>query len=228
MNIWAIIPVKSLKDSKRRLAHLLPAEQRAVLIHGLLQHELMVLKEIPAISRILVISSDPAVWKLARQFGAQVEQESHPQGLNFAVARGMDIAVVNGAAAALMLPVDLPFLTTGDVTAIIDAGLAQTVPSDQPASATAFNRNGSNGRRTNNRVLAICTDEEGDGTNGLFLNPLTEFQFHFGPGSYQRHIEEAQKRGITIHKVSSPGLHFDLDNEKDWFAYQKLISMPEF
>ena len=68
MDIWALIPVKSLKDSKRRLSRLLPAEQRAILIHGLLQHELMVLNEVPAITNVLVISSDADVWRLARQF----------------------------------------------------------------------------------------------------------------------------------------------------------------
>jgi 2-phospho-L-lactate/phosphoenolpyruvate guanylyltransferase len=221
MDIWALIPVKSLKDSKLRLAHLLPADQRAILIHGLLQHELMVLEEVPTISKVLVISSDPAVWRLAWQFGVLIEKEPEPQGLNTAVTRGMAKAVENGASGVLMLPVDLPFITTSDVALIIDAGLR-----DDSLLPPKQQDNGSHGENRSGCVMAICSDEDGDGTNSLFLNPVSEFQFHFGPGSYQLHVREAQKRGITVHTVSTPGLQFDLDSEKDWLAYQQLVSMP--
>jgi len=226
MDIWTLIPVKSLKDSKRRLAHLLPPEQRAILIHGLLQHELMVLDEVPAITKVLVISSDPAIWRLAQQFGALVEEEPRPQGLNVAIARGMAIAAENGASGALMLPADLPFITASDVAMVINTGLGYKLAPDPFAALSGPEGNGSYQENATDRVMAICTDEDDDGTNALFLKPVSEFPFHFGPGSFQLHIKEARKRGITVCKVSAPGLQFDLDNERDWFAYQRLVSMP--
>ncbi len=226
MNIWALIPVKPLKDSKRRLSHLLPAQRRAILIHGLLQQELAVLAEVPAISNVLVISSDPGVWELAHQYGAQVEKETQPQGLNAAVARGLALAAADGAEAALMLPADLPFINASEVNALIAAGIDQK-PISQPDLALNGNiGSGINGQYSNNGIMVICSDDAGDGTNALLLNPISEFNFHFGPGSFQLHIQEAQKRGITIYTVSTPGLQFDLDNENDWFTYQQLISMP--
>lgn len=228
MDIWALIPVKSLKDSKLRLAHLLPAEQRAILIHGLLQHELMVLEEIPAITQVLIISSDPAVWRLAWQFRARVEEEVKPQGINVAVTRGMAIAAENGAQGILILPVDLPFITASDVTAVVNTGLLEDHSPIPPAAPEPAEENGSHQQKNGEHLMTICTDEDGDGTNALFLKPVSDYSFHFGPGSFQLHIQEAHKRGITVHTVSTPGLQFDLDNEKDWHAYQQMISMPDF
>ncbi|MDX1413900.1 MAG: NTP transferase domain-containing protein [Candidatus Promineifilaceae bacterium] len=227
MDIWTLIPVKSLKESKRRLARLLPAEQRAILIHGLLQHELMILEEIPAITQVLVVSSDPAVWQLARQFDAQVVEEIEPQGLNIAIARGMAVASQNGAQGVLILPVDLPFITISDITAVVNIGLEEKFNGNSTAKPLTIDGNGSPGADGLQHVMAICADEDGDGTNALFFRPPSEFSFHFGPGSFRLHIDEAHRRGLTVRTVTTPGLQFDLDNEKDWHAYQQMISMPD-
>ena len=215
MDIWALIPVKSLYRSKIRLAHLLTAEQRAQLIYGLLQQELAILSKIPDISEILVISGDSAVRSLARQYGALVEEEPEPQGLNAAVKRGMTIAAANGASGALILPVDLPFVTATEVTMIVNAGLGKRTADLETDDALLWS-----GGKGNGRILAISADEDGAGTNALFLDPRMEFTFHYGPGSFQLHIQEAERRGLGVHIVSAPGLQFDLDTEKDWFIYQ--------
>ena len=221
MDIWVLIPVKSLCRSKNRLAHLLTAEQRAQLICGLLQRELAMLSQIPAISEILVISSDPAVWTLARQYGALVEEEPEPQGLNTAVRRGMAIAAANGASGALLLPVDLPFVTALEVTMMVEAGLGERSADLQADDMLLSSEgNGSHSDKGDGRLLAISADEDGEGTNALFLDPRMDFTFHYGPGSYQLHIQEAERRGLSVRIVSAPGLQFDLDNEKDWLIYQ--------
>ncbi len=221
MDIWALIPVKSLLDSKRRLSHLLTAGERAQLITDLLQRELGILNASPAIDKVLVVSSDPAVWDLARQYGALVEEEAASCGLNIAVARGLRIAARNGAAAVLILPVDLPFITAADLDLIVKSpshGMIwdqrQTTAPDAPSG---------NGYSFNNgfdATMVICSDEDGCGTNALFINPAQEFTFHFGPDSFQSHLQEAQKRGLAVRVVSAFGLEFDLDSEQDWFTYQ--------
>ena len=68
--------------------------------------------------------------------------------------------------------------------------------------------------------MVICSDEDGSGTNALFVNPPQEFTFHFGPDSFYKHIQEAEKRGMIVQVISSPGMSFDIDNESDWFVYQ--------
>jgi len=221
MDIWALIPVKSLLDSKRRLARLLPAEQRAALIRGLLLHELNVLRQVSAIDNVLVISSDPTVWRTARQNSALVEEERESRGLNVAVARGVAAATEMGASAVLILPVDLPFITVSDVNLMINTGLGK-IRRNLDHAVTPAN-NGFLSIDQLDSVMAICSDREGEGTNAIFLNSAQEFTFHFGPRSFESHIQEAQERGITARVVSAPGLSFDLDNENDWFTYQTSL-----
>ncbi len=221
MDIWALIPVKSLLDSKRRLAHLLTAEERAELIYDLLQRELSILNASPVIDKVLVVSSDPAVWDLARQYGALVEEEATSCGLNIAVARGLAVAAGNGASAVLILPVDLPFITVADLDLIVNCALDGMIWDQQ--QHTAPGAPGSNGFLFNkgpDGTVVICSDEDGCGTNALFINPAQEFTFHFGPDSFQGHLQEAHMRGLAVHVVSAFGLEFDLDNEHDWFTYQ--------
>ena len=138
MDIWALIPVKSLQQSKRRLAHLLPAARRAELISGLLQRELRLLNQVPAISRVLIISSDPTIWDIARQNGALVEKEPQSLGLNIAVARGKAIAAEKGASAVLILPVDLPFISVADIDLMVRSRQeSRSWAAEQPWSAAA-------------------------------------------------------------------------------------------
>ena len=191
-----MIPVKSLMQSKRRLAHILAPEARAQLIAGLLRRELALLKGVPALREVLVISSDPQVWEIARGSGALVvEEEPVSPGLNAAVSRGMRRAAEEGAEAVLILPVDLPYIDALGVEMMLGSG---QIPCE----------------------MAVCADEAGSGTNALFLHPARDFGFHFGPGSFHKHMQEAQERGREVRVISAPGLKFDIDNESDWLVYQ--------
>lgn len=200
-DLWAIIPVKSLSESKKRLAHLLSAEQRADLVRGLMRHVLTVVQQAPAITRTAVISSDPRVWVVGEALGVTIIQEEAPPDLNTAVARAFEIARHHEAAGVLILPVDLPYVTVEDISLMIATGLGP--PSD-----------GARG------VMAVAPDKAGEGTNALFLCPAQEFEFHFGPQSLQCHIHEALAREIAIRLVYTPGLQFDLDTAEDLLVFQ--------
>ena len=71
MTTWAVIPVKPLHESKRRLAHLLSAGARAELIHRFLDNLLATLNEAPGIDHVLVVTGDgeATALALARHFG---------------------------------------------------------------------------------------------------------------------------------------------------------------
>ena len=216
MSIWAIIPVKSLADSKQRLAHLLSAPERARLMQQLLRHVLDVLGEVPAIQTTLVISPDPTVHAIAAEYGVLIEPEAESAGLNTAVARGIARALAGGATGAVVLPADLPLLTVGDIEALL-----------APVSGSALRDGGRHDSRSAAR-LVICSDSAGDGTNGLLLMPLRPFTFHYGPGSFRLHVDEAQRRGTAVYVVRSPGLQLDLDTEQDWQRVQSLTVNQQF
>lgn len=196
MTTWAIIPVKRLNESKRRLAHVLSPQERAALIFRFLDDMLAVIETAPGIDHTLLVTGDPTVAELAESRGAAVLLERDPAGLNSAVAEGVSRAIEERATAVLILPADLPFARAEDIEVMLR-------PLDSRDSP----------------LLAICADETEDGTNALLLAPPDDFAFHYGPGSYRAHLIEAASRGRAIHVVDAPGLHFDLDTESDWLAY---------
>ena len=210
MDVWAIVPVKSLLESKGRLAHLLSSEERAQLVRGLLHHLLKAVQETPRITRLLVISSDPEVRQIAVAYDALTVEEKPPFGLNSAVSSAYNLAAEGGAGAVLILPADLPFVTTADLDLMIDAGLGSDSGNGTDAAAAESER----------PVMAICSDRRGDGTNALFMRPCLDFYFHYGPNSLQRHIHEAVEHDYLVRFVNSPALQFDLDTEEDWQTFQ--------
>lgn len=203
MGIWAIIPVKSLRESKRRLARLLSADERAQLIERFLHNALATLNQVTVVHATIVISSDPVALAAARRHGAHALLETAPCGLNTAVAEAVAFAVAQGAAGVLILPADLPFLHPADVEAMLAVAVGDA-----------------NGRAPGARrpYIAICTDAARNGTNALLLCPPAGFTFHYGPGSFNLHAAEARRRGMLVHEVCAPGLQFDLDTEADWLA----------
>ncbi len=211
MTTWAIIPVKPLRDSKSRLAHILSADERAQLTSELLQHTLQVLIEAPSVFRTLVISRDPAILKQARQAGAFTFGEGEKLGLNVALVRGSHVAAAQGAGSILILPADLPFVSAGDVETL----LSSASPGNGNGSATGAAYN-------TTRIVAITPDRTEEGTNALFLCPPLGFEFQFGPGSFLRHMQEAERLGISCRVVHAPGLKFDIDTEEDWRTYLAL------
>ena len=208
MPTHAIIPVKHLHDSKRRLAHLLSAAARADLIGRFLDNLLLTLNAAPGIDRTLVVTCDPAVVQLAQRRGADVLLESAADGLNTAAARGAVHALAGGASAVLLLPADLPFARVEDIEAML-----------RPLEK----RPGSRGQVPGQPLLAICPDEAEDGTNALLLAPPGDFTFRYGPGSFRAHLAEATRRGRPTHVVPAPGLRFDLDTESDWLVYNGYL-----
>jgi GTP:adenosylcobinamide-phosphate guanylyltransferase len=113
--IWAIVPVKPLRESKSRLAGVLSADERAELTSFLLQRTLRILRQVAAIDQVMVVSRDPAVLKIARQSHAVTLVEGSRPGLNVALLRAAYVAAAQRATSLLILPSDLPLLTVADV-----------------------------------------------------------------------------------------------------------------
>ena len=230
MPTHAIIPVKHLHDSKRRLAHLLSAAARADLIGRFLDNLVLTLSAAPGIDRTLVVTCDPAVVQLAQRRGADVLLESAADGLNTAAARGAVHALAGGASAVLLLPADLPFARVEDIEAMlrqVPGSRGQIQGEEHLPLATRHSPLDTSslapGPWPLAPLLAICPDETEDGTNALLLAPPGDFTFRYGPGSFRAHLAEAARRGRPAHVVPAPGLRFDLDTESDWLVYNGYL-----
>ncbi|KAA3662446.1 MAG: 2-phospho-L-lactate guanylyltransferase [Chloroflexi bacterium] len=205
MTTWAIIPVKTLHLSKSRLAPYLSPRERAVLMRGLLNRLLQVLRKVPQVDGIVVVSRDQAVNQIVAQHDVHFVAENEGVGLNEAVNLGRSYAVAQGATAILIMPADLPYVTLADVGAL----WGETAVISQ-------------------QCAIICSDRHQEGTNALLLPATVPFQFQYGLQSFQKHCREAERLHLTVQEVVIPGLQFDLDTLQDWelFKEQKLICGP--
>lgn len=190
MSLWAIVPVKPLRRGKSRLASVLTEDERALLNYTMLSNTLLTLSEVPEIKEILVVSRDPAALALAREYGARTLQEDGNPGLNTALKRATVVAQVYSAGGVLILPADLPLLSAGDIRELLSHA-------DKPP------------------IVAIAPDRRGDGTNGLLVSPAGLIDYHFGPGSFNRHVQDAEKAGIHVEVCSLFSLGLDLDLPED-------------
>lgn len=191
METWAVIPVKSLRQTKSRLASVLTVQQRGALTQLLLRRTLTVLAATPTVQGVVVVTQDATVAQLAQGHGADVVAEPVDAQLNGAVQVGVRQVRARRGTQALILPSDLPLLTPAAVTALI-------------TSVSPPVR------------MAICSDERQQGTNGLIVPTAVSFQFQYGKSSFWRHLREAERQRLPLCVLAHPHLQFDLDTPEDW------------
>lgn len=203
MSMWAIVPVKPLRHGKSRLSGVLSEEDRTELNISLLGHTLNVLNQVEEISNTLVVSRDLAVLTIARNMGAKTVQEDGAPQLNTALQRATVVAGVYAPRGVLILPADLPLIQPEDIRTFI------ALATDPP-------------------VVVIAPDRHQSGTNALLLSPSGLLEYSFGPGSFQKHCEKAQKAGARLEICKIPALELDLDLPEDLEILRKLeVDIPD-
>lgn len=188
MSTLVIIPAKPYAEAKSRLASCLSAEQRRALSRYLLLRTVRLAAA--ATGKVLVISRDPALLDEARAAGAMGLLEEQI-GLNPALEQATHFARHGAARAVLVLPADLPLLTSQDIEGILACA-------------------------TRPPMVAIAPCRHGVGTNALLICPPGLVGYAFGPDSFRVHRAAAEASGAQVRVVRSPGLAFDLDTTEDW------------
>jgi 2-phospho-L-lactate guanylyltransferase len=190
MNLWAIIPVKPLRRGKSRLSGVLSLEARTALNHYLLSNTLRILSSIPEIEYSLVVSRDPEALTIAREYGARTVQEQGSPQLNIALTRATMVALSHSVRGVLIIPADLPLLTSDDILEVVKRAV------DPP-------------------VVVITPDRHHQGTNALLISPPGLIQYEYGQGSYQRHCIQAEKAGARLEICERGSVALDIDLPED-------------
>jgi 2-phospho-L-lactate/phosphoenolpyruvate guanylyltransferase len=189
---WAIVPVKALGEAKQRLAPVLPLDARRRLMRVMLTDVLATLRQVERLDPILVVTPDAQVAELARRYGARVLGEERAQGHSAAVMAGFAHALARGAARTLTLPADAPCVTRSELLILLDAA---------PLSKHA--------------CVVLAPSRDRDGTNAVLAAPPGAFPLRFGPGSFARHLAEAEARRLDCRVVELAGLGLDIDEPRD-------------
>ena len=193
---YAIIPVKPLARAKSRLARALKAPTRAALVRSIFSRTLDVIAQVERIGGTIVVSRDLTILELARQRHASALMESD-SGLNPAITQAAQWAVQHHARSALIIPVDLPLITSADLDEMIN-------------------------RAEEERCIVIAPDRHEDGTNVLLVRPPDMIHFAYGASSFNAHRAQAIERGLIVHEYRSPTTAFDIDVPDDLEMYRLL------
>ena len=195
--IVGVVPIRSFREGKTRLASILTGDQRATLLRKTASRVVCTLAASQIVDTVLVVSPERDVLEWARGMGKRilpVPQPPDQAGLNGALDAARGWAVERDADALLSLFADLPLLSTLDVRALAQ----EQAP------------------------VVLGADRRSEGTNAMLLrlNGAGEsFRFAFGTNSLERHVDEAARLGLPSEVVIAPGVGFDLDTPADWDEY---------
>ncbi len=185
--IGAVVPVKALAASKSRLVSELDRPTVERLSIAMMRDVVAVLRAVPAVDLVTVVTPDADVALAARREGARALLRSDP-GLN---------AAIEGASAEIVhQPHDGILVMLGDVAA--------ATPSDVATLIGAIRRRG----------IALAPSKDG-GTSALLRIPFDVIPARFGPDSAKRHREEAEHAAAHYRELALPSLAIDIDVAED-------------
>jgi 2-phospho-L-lactate/phosphoenolpyruvate guanylyltransferase len=193
--IYAILPVKPLRQAKSRLARTLKPPARVALVRAIFSRTLDVLAQVGPLAGTIVVSRDVTILELARQRQGVIGLAEADSGLNPAIAQGAQWAAAHGGESIVIVPVDLPLITPADLEALIDLAI-------EP------------------RCLVIAPDRRGDGTNLMLVRPPEALRFAYGDASFNAHRAQAAECRLRTHIYRSPTSGLDLDVPDDLALYQ--------
>ena len=199
MSLWVIVPVKPLRRSKSKLTNVLSEDERAILNLTMYENTLKALQNISIPHQVLVVSKDSSVLSLARSYKTKTLQEDGESGLNIALKKSIQVINAYSAQSVLILPADLPFITQEDLEGVMN--FVEVKP-----------------------FMLISPDRKMNGTNLLYVSPPDLIEFSFGPGSFERHVRQAQFNNAHIEVRKFNGTELDIDSPEDLELFQKLVS----
>ena len=191
MSFWAIIPVKPFREGKSRLRSLLNDDQRAILNRNLFINTLQKAKEVKQIENGVIVSRDVEALAIAESFGYKAIREGDCSDLNSALNLGVSFINSEENQGLLILPADLPLISTEDIVLLINQAV-------EPP------------------MVVLVPDRWRQGTNCLLINPKDLIPFTFGLGSFRTHQKLAQLSGAEVKVFHNKNISIDLDLPEDY------------
>ena len=188
MTIEAVVALKALSQSKRRLSAVLNDEQRSDLVEAMAQDVLLCLMRHPEIDAVHVVCGEGWTRDVFPEGPLVVwqEAESHDHGL---IAAYEMVAARTGAERLLFIHADLPFLGQEDISAVIAASL--------------------------DRHAVFSPDFTETGTNAVLRWRDQSVPLCFGEDSFARHQQAAKAAETRWRVVRASGVARDVDEPED-------------
>jgi 2-phospho-L-lactate guanylyltransferase len=209
--VWAVVPIRGLRTAKTRLSPDLDPAERVALVTEMLRRTLVATRDAASIVGTVVVTLDPAVAGIATAHRAVGLVDLLP-GLNDAIRAARSLAVARDASAVLVLPADLPSVTS--------AALDRIVAGASGAADAAGVDPGARG------VVALVPDRHREGTNALLIAPPTLIDPAFGLGSREAHRAAAAAAGASYLEIGGL-LTLDVDTPADLLLASAVLGAAD-
>ena len=194
---YLLVPVKDLSNAKQRLSGIMSGAERSEFARRMLEHTLGEAAKARGCDRVAVVTLYEPAIKMAESFGFEVIREQEQVSESVSVDYALRVLNSRAASSVLRLPIDLPLVTTEDIDAIF-------------SEMDLF---------SHRRSVVMVSSRDRTGTNAIGRTPPDLFPSHFGPGSFEKHREEARRCGAVCSELRLPGVECDIDDPADlaWF-----------
>jgi 2-phospho-L-lactate guanylyltransferase len=191
-----LLPVKDLKNAKKRLMGVLTPEERFELAAAMLKDTIRAVQGVNCAEKVFVVTNYEPAIRIAEENGWEVLREESQISESDSVDAASRLCEARGVTGLLRIPLDVPLVRASDVDDLL------TVECEEPA-------------------LVIVPSRDGTGTNAILRMPPALFPSHFGMGSFAKHVGEAERLGAHVIFRRSPRLEMDVDDETDLRALLK-------
>ena len=192
--------MKSFGNAKSRLGTVLDTHERTQLSAFLVERTIRILKKSSNIDKIILVSSDRRVEKVASRYGAIFLREDSDSGVNSAVNKADEFCIASGAEATLVLPIDLPLMIPEDIDIICKSALSDS------------------------HCMVLCPSYKFDGSNVLLRKPCDIIGTSYDANSYPMHVLAGIRKNIKIRVLFLNRLMIDIDTFQD---IKKMLAMHE-
>lgn len=204
---WALVPIKPFAEAKSRLAGMLSRPECARLAEEMARDVLRALAAAPDITGIALLSREPDVARLVSEgtagYGGSTRLYAELPGEDFraGLARVAADLSAHGVRHLLVLPTDLPTLSSADIAALV----AEHGTTPGPG-------------------VTVCRATRDGGSNALLLSPPTVIPLLYGPDSADRHLEAARRAGVPARECHLTAFARDVDTPDDmvWLLDQRV------
>jgi 2-phospho-L-lactate guanylyltransferase len=172
------------------LAGVLTPEERFGLAQAMLADTFEAVRGVRRAERVFVVTNYEPAMETAVKYGWEVLREDRQVSESASVDFASRFCAERGVTALLRLPLDLPLLQPRDIDDLL------ATESALPA-------------------VVLVPSRDGTGTNAILRTPPALFPSHFGPDSFAKHREEAERRQARIIIRRNDRLEMDVDDESD-------------
>ncbi len=185
-----LLPIKDLRNAKKRLMDVLTPAERFALAEAMLADTIGAVRGVRCAEKIFVITNYEPAMKLAEENGWEILPEEQQISESHSVDAASKLCEKRGVSGLLRLPLDVPLIRSSDIDELL--GVECQAPS-----------------------LVIVPSRDGTGTNAMLRTPPTLFPSHFGTGSFAKHLAEAENSHAQVIVRRNVRLEMDVDDESD-------------